>query len=214
MIKDLATLAGDSTRFGSSSSGSHGGLSSSCILAAISLLVLLVIGSIRNHGSVLLVFVDGPVEHVIVLVGLADEQVAEDLAEVGVVRLVIKTQGASVVEVDGELVGESTAEDLGGRGHLLFHDAVIFLLLGGRLQPLPRESATAEVEHDISERFHIITTRLLNTKVSVDTSITSRSGEVLVLTVRDVEVRLGIAVLLGKAEINHIDLVSTLADTH
>lgn len=50
--------------------------------------------------------------------------------------------------------------------------------------------------------------------MSVDGSVTSSTSQVLVLSVRDVEVGLGITVLLGQTEINHVDLVATLADAH
>lgn len=50
--------------------------------------------------------------------------------------------------------------------------------------------------------------------MGVDTGITRGSGEVLVLTVRDVEVRLGVTVFLSETKIDDIDLVTTLADTH
>ena len=50
--------------------------------------------------------------------------------------------------------------------------------------------------------------------MGVDGGITSSSGQVLVLPIRDVEVGLGVTVLLGQTEINDIDLVSTLADAH
>ena len=53
-----------------------------------------------------------------------------------------------------------------------------------------------------------------DTQVGVDRGITGRTSEVLVLPVRDVEVRLGVAVLLGQTEIDHVDLVATLADAH
>lgn len=52
------------------------------------------------------------------------------------------------------------------------------------------------------------------TQVGVDRGIAGGTGQVLVLTVRDVEVGLGVAVLLGETEIDDIDLVSTLADAH
>lgn len=70
------------------------------------LLSLLLLG---EGGGVLLVLVDGPIEDVVVLEGLSDEEVAEDLAEVGVVWLVVESEGASVVEVNAELVGETAA---------------------------------------------------------------------------------------------------------
>lgn len=50
--------------------------------------------------------------------------------------------------------------------------------------------------------------------MSVDRGVTGGTSEVLVLSVRDVEVGLRVAVLLGQTEIDHIDLVTTLANTH
>lgn len=48
----------------------------------------------------------------------------------------------------------------------------------------------------------------------VDAGIAGRSGQVLVLTVRDVEVSLWVTILLRQAKINYIDLISTLANAH
>jgi hypothetical protein len=53
-----------------------------------------------------------------------------------------------------------------------------------------------------------------DTQVSVDAGITGGTSQVLVLSVRNVEVRLGITVLLGQTEIDHVDLVAALADAH
>lgn len=212
-VDDLATLAGDSTGLGGTAS-SHGASGRQDLTALLILSILVLLVSVHNHGSVLLVFVDGPVENVVVLERLADKEITEDLAKVGVVGLVIEAERASVVEVDGKFVRESTAQNLGGGSHLLLHDAVVLLLLGSSLQSLPGEGTTAEVEHDIAQGFHVITTRLLDTKVSVDTGITGSSGKVLVLAVRDVEVSLGVAVFLCETEIDDVDLVSTLANTH
>lgn len=50
--------------------------------------------------------------------------------------------------------------------------------------------------------------------MSVNRSITSCAGQVLVLTVRDMEVRLGVSVFLSQAEIDNVDLVTTFANTH
>jgi hypothetical protein len=50
--------------------------------------------------------------------------------------------------------------------------------------------------------------------VGVDGGVTSGTGQVLVLSVRDVEVGLGVPVLLGETEVNHVDLVAPLADAH
>lgn len=50
--------------------------------------------------------------------------------------------------------------------------------------------------------------------MSIDGCITSSSRQVLVLTVRDVEVGLRVAVLLCQTEVDDIDLISTLAYPH
>lgn len=134
-------------------------------------LLLLILGrlltsSLGDGLGILLVLVHGPVEDVVVLEALTNEKVTEDLPQVGVVRLVIKAEGARVVEVDGKLVGESTAEDFSGGGHLLLHDSVVLLLLGSSLQALPGEGATAEVQHNVSKGLHVITARLLCKDIS------------------------------------------------
>lgn len=210
---DLTTLAGNGAGLGNVGTGARGD-TSKALTALLLFGVLVLLASVHDHSRVLLVLVDSPVENVVVLERLANEEIAEDLAEVGVVGLVVEAKGAGVVEVDSELVGESTAEDLGGGGHLLLHDTVVLLLLSSSLQTLPGEGTTAEVEHDVAERLHVITARLLNTQVSVDTGVTGSTSKVLVLTVGDVEVSLRVTVLLRETEINDIDLVSALADTH
>lgn len=48
----------------------------------------------------------------------------------------------------------------------------------------------------------------------VDAGITGGTSQVLVLSVRDVEVRLGITVLLGQTKIDNVDLIAALANTH
>lgn len=50
--------------------------------------------------------------------------------------------------------------------------------------------------------------------MSVDRGITSGTCEVLVLSVRDVEVGLGVTVFLGQTEVDDIHLIATLANTH
>lgn len=50
--------------------------------------------------------------------------------------------------------------------------------------------------------------------MGVDGGVTGRACQVLVLSVRNVEVSLGVSVLLGQTEIDHVDLVATLANAH
>ena len=146
-------LGGRSTGSGSIGTGTAGLL--------VIILVGLLTGGLGNGLGILLVLVDGPIEDIVILETLTDEEITEDLSEVRVIRLVIKAEGTSVVEVDGELVGEASAQNLGGSCHLLLHDAVILLLLGSSLETLPWEGATAEVQHNVSKRLHVITAGLL-----------------------------------------------------
>jgi hypothetical protein len=188
---------------------------------------------------------DGPVEHVVILEALSDEQVSEKLSEVRVIGLVVESKRSAVVEVDGEFVGEGSAEHFGGGGHLcdqsafrylddtksrtLLHDSVVLLLLGSCLQSLPRELTSEEVlplakwpydivppthHEDVAKRLEIISSRLLDTQVGVDRSVSSSTRQVLVLSVRDVQVGLGVSVLLGQSKVDHVDLVASLANAH
>lgn len=211
-LEHLAAGAGNGVGLGSRLAGS-GGVGT----VGTSLLVVLRVGltsGLGNSLSVLLVLVDGPVENVIILEALTNEEISEDLAEVAVIGLVIEAEGSGIVKIDGKLVRETTAKDLGRGGHLLLHDAIILLLLGSSLETLPGKGTTAEVEHDVAQRLHIVSSGLLNTQMSVDRCVTSSSGKVLVLSVRNVEVSLGVSVLLGQAEIDNVDLVATLANAH
>ena len=51
-------------------------------------------------------------------------------------------------------------------------------------------------------------------QVGVDARVPSRARQVLVLPVRNVEMRLRVAVLLGQAKVDDVHLIATLADAH
>ena len=157
---------------------------------------------------------DAPVEDVVVLVTLTNKEITEELAEVRIVRLVVEAKSTSVVEEDAKLVGESAAQKIRRGGHLLLHNAVVLLLLGGGFETLPGQGATQEVHQHVGERLKVIATSLLDTQVSVDGGVAGCTSEILVLTVGDVKVGLGVAELLSETEIDNVDLVATLADAH
>lgn len=157
---------------------------------------------------------NAPVENVVVLIALADEEVTEQLAQVRVVGLVIEAQSTRVVEEDAKFVGETSAEQVGRGSHLLLHDAIVLLLLGGGLETLPGKGTAEEVHEDIRQRLKVITASLLNSQMSVDGGVTGSASEVLVLPVGDVKVGLGVAELLCETEVNDVYLVTALADTH
>jgi hypothetical protein len=155
-----------------------------------------------------------PVKDVIVLVPFTNEEIPKELPQVRVIRLVVEPQGPSVVQEDGELVGEATAEKIGRGGHLLLHNPVVLLFLGSSLETLPRERTAEEVHENVCERFKIIAAGLFNTQVSVDGGVASSTSQVLVLSVGDVKVGLRVPILLRETKVNDIDLVATLADSH
>ena len=105
-------------------------------------------------------------------------------------------------------------EKEGEHRDLLHHDSVVLLLLGSSLLTLLEESAAEEVHENISERLQIVPASLLNPKVGVDGGVARSARQVLVLSVRDVKVRLRVPVLLGQAEIDDVDLVATLPNAH
>ncbi len=143
---------------------------------------------------------------------ITSKQVAEELAQVGVVGLVVEAQGAAVLEVGGELHGEALAEHLDGRGHLLLADLLVLLLLRSRLQPLPGQRSPQEVHEHVSQGLDVVPAALLDPQVGVDGSIAGRARQVLVLSVRNVDVRLGVPVLLGQPKVDDVHLWTTESD--
>lgn len=104
---------------------------------------------------------DAPVKDIVVLVSFTDHDVGEELAKVGIVGLIIEAEAAGVVDEDVELEREAVAEKLGRGRHLLFHDTIVLLLLGGGSQTLPGQRASEEVHEDVAQCLQIVTSGLL-----------------------------------------------------
>ena len=204
----------------------------------------LLLSRVGSLGS----WLDRPIEQVVVLETLSDKQVSEELSEVRVVGLVVESKRSAVVEVNGKLVGETSAQALGGGCHFwdisrgfrgkgktigeptLLHDSVVLLLLGSSLETLPWKLTSEEVlivssqfqyaqigiayHENVTERLQIISSRLLDTQMSVDGRVPSGTGQILVLSVRDMKMRLRVSIFLGQSEINDIDLVSSFSYAH
>ena len=77
-------------------------------------------------------FLDHPVEHEIVFVSHAVEQVLKKLAEVANVGLLFKLEAAAVVHVDSEFLRVALGQCLNGSGELLVADLFVLLLLSLR----------------------------------------------------------------------------------
>jgi hypothetical protein len=105
-----------------------------------------------NSLGILLIVVDGPIKDIVVLETLTNEEITEDLSEIRVIRLVVKAEGMNVVEVDGELIREAMQRT--SVGVVIFFSMIrsyLCFLVASSLKALPREGASAEVEHNISE---------------------------------------------------------------
>ncbi len=89
---------------------------------------------------------------------------------------------------------------------------LVFLLLGGRPEALPREGPGDKVHEDVPERLHIVASTLFNAQVSVDAGVASCAGQILVFPVGNVSVGPSIAILLRQAEIYNVNKVSLLAE--
>jgi hypothetical protein len=86
-----------------------------------------------------------PIEDVVVLVAFTKEKVMEEFANVRIVRFVIKAEHMSVFKEDAKFVGETTAEEISGGGHLLLHNVIILQLFGSSIECLPWEDTMKEV---------------------------------------------------------------------
>ena len=155
-----------------------------------------------------------PVENIVGLVPLAQEEVPEEFAQVGVVRARVEPKLPDVLEVCDELVGVAAAQQLDGGGHLLLRDPVVLLLLRLPLEALPWQGAPEEVDENVADRLQVVPAALLEAEVCVRAAVASRAGEVLALFVGDVLVRLRVAVLLCEAEVDDVDVVALLARAH
>jgi len=157
---------------------------------------------------------DTPVENIIVLITFTDEKISEKFSQIGVIRFVIETKSPGVVQKYAEFVGEPTAEEVRRGGHLLFHDAIVFLLLCSSFETLPWQCTAEEVHENVGKGLKVITTGLLDSQVSVYGCITSSTGEILVLPVRNVKMGLRVSELLGETKVDNIDLIASFADAH
>ena len=78
-------------------------------------------------------------------------QYPEELAQVHVVGRLLESQAAAIVQVHGELGGESFTERLDRRRHLLLADLIVLLFLVPGFETLPRERSAQEVHEDVPE---------------------------------------------------------------
>jgi len=125
-------------------------------------------GSPYGSAGSSLLLQHSPVEGVVILVVQRTEEDPKELPEIHVVWSLLKPQSTAVVEIHGKLCWETFAQNFYWGRHLLLTDLLVLLLLGGGLQSLPGQTSSVEIHQDVSQAFHVVTSALLNSKVSVD----------------------------------------------
>lgn len=86
----------------------------------------------------------------------------------------------------------------------LFPNLFILLFIRSRFQTLPRQTATEEIEKDMTERFEVVPPRLLSPEMRVDRHVPRGPAEGFTFAVGNVLFGFGIAVLLGHTEIDDV----------
>lgn len=103
------------------------------------------------------------------------EEVPEELPQVGVVRLLVKSKSATVIEVSCEFCRKAAAKLFNWSRHFLFTDPLVFLAFRGGTKSLPRQTSSIEVHQDITKRFQIVASTLFYaTNIRQHTFLTRR----------------------------------------
>jgi len=140
-----------------------------------------------------------------VLQGLSKESTKEVI-----VGCILKAKVSHVAQVLVELIRKSFAKLLDCGGLLLFSNFLVLLLVGCSLKALPRKTTPQEVHKNVSQCLQVISSRLLASKMGVDTHVTRGARQALALPVWNVLLGLGVPVLLRHTEINNVDNVGSL----
>ena len=96
--------------------------------------------------------------------------------------------------------------------HSLYHFILFFASLG--LDPLPGQPSFEEVDQNEAEALQVVTTALLDTDVGVETRVSSGACERFAVFVGNVLAGFWIPVLLGKAEVDDVDVMLAFAKAH
>lgn len=70
--------------------------------------------------------------------------------------LLLKVQVHHLLKVDLELLREAMTKELRCRAHFFLHNELVFLMLGLCLGPLPGELPTDQVDKNITDGLHVI----------------------------------------------------------
>lgn len=131
-----------------------------------------------------------------------------------IIRFFFEAQSFYCLQIPGEFIGESFAEDLDWGIDLHVFDPLVFISLRLELLViLPGQNTLETVHRNITDALHIIPTGLLDPLVGVYRGVSCCSSQALPLFVRDV-LAIGHHVLLGEAEVENEELLLLPVDPH
>lgn len=138
------------------------------------------------------------------------QSVCEKLTQIIVIRGLFETKISAVFKIFGKFRREAFAQLFNGRLLFAVANLLVFLLVRSSTQSLPGKTAFEEVDEDMAQSFKIVTARLLAAHMCIDAHVTSSARECLALTIRDVLLGFGVAILLGHAKVNNVDDIGGL----
>lgn len=127
-----------------------------------------------------------PVVLVVVSESLFLHHICKLLAQIRIIWPLFKLQVATICDILVEFRGQATAESIYGRLHFFFHDFLIFVLLVIHFQILPGQLPLQEIDQHIPQAFNIISSRLLNSDVSIDRGVPCCARQTFVFFIGDV----------------------------
>jgi hypothetical protein len=133
-----------------------------------------------------LLLLGGPVENVVGGDFVTFFSRIQEGAEVVVIWFLLELEAFSVVDENSELVGKAFAEDFGGSGHFFLQDHLILGLGVFGLHVLPGQDTSEKVHDHIANGLDIISSRLLDSHVSIDTGISRSASQFFSLLVWNV----------------------------
>ena len=139
-------------------------------------------------------------------------KIVKEPTQIGIVGFVLKGQRTGVVEKYTEFAWPSRQQ--GGKSIELHLCDLVVLLLGRGLGTIPGKRAAKKVDENICEGFQVVTARLFGSLMAVERGIWGGTCEdAIMLSVWDVEMGPGISVLLGKTEIDDVDIIAMRTHT-
>ena len=124
-----------------------------------------------------------------------------------IVRLLLELQRAAILHKLPKFGRMAPAKFLQRSLNLLLLDGIVLLVLAAARQTLPRQRALDQIKQNVTDRFQIVASTLLNSLVRRYRGISGRPGQIFTVLVGYV-LTLAVLVALGQAEVDNEDIIS------